>query len=511
MEITNIAVFFSDHGLGHLTRTAPIINSLYNLYPKATFHIITAVNPFFIKERLQEIPENQIRLLNIKISTGVSEEENSVNTCPIKTIERWQLHYKQHFEPYIGKEIKPFIDDLIIRTKTKEEEEEKLNSMVFKIEAFLKPFFIQLVVFDVPEIAPLIAKRLNEEYNKKNLNHNEVKNEKKEMNWPISVGVSNWLWEWIYDHCMDHITKDQMNDKNTIIGKLNNKDITMNELIKEKELMVFQSRSLYTIFGKTDLFIRLPCYTNDFPYNKDVYSNIDINKENNYTTLKSLGNHWPITETIKKAKFTKEEMKNYIVRKCKLSENTTIDISKMKIMMYSFGGLSFPSSNLIKQHEPNWNIPEDWILIVMCATTSNNTEEEHFCPPNVVNLTFTDLGNDSIDFARDLLLGIDVMVGKTSYGTVTECLYHQIPTLYMERRGMIEHPLTEKGLIENLGKECCCLVEGEEVINATTSLFDKANNVLKAIKVRSKESIRSDLEFDGGRIGASLIQEYLLN
>lgn len=163
--INNIAVFISDHGLGHLTRLAPVINELYRTFPNAIFHLITSVNQFFIRERLQEIPEKQMRILNIKISVGVSEEDNSVSTSPCRTIERWRAHWKQHFKSIYGIALEEYNDSDSV---------DKSNSMVYMIEEFLKPFPIQLIVWDVPEIAPVIAKRLSE---------------KDDSNiWPISIG-----------------------------------------------------------------------------------------------------------------------------------------------------------------------------------------------------------------------------------------------------------------------------------------------------------------------------------
>jgi len=283
---------------------------------------------------------------------------------------------------------------------------------------------------------------------------------------------------------MDHLPDGSNSDD--IIGSIDGKPVTYKEVKFEKENMVKQSRSLYTIFGKTDLFIQLPYPTNDLPFNEQ-------------TVVKSLGNKWPITETVKKARHSREDMKKWVLSKTKLKE--TSSPSNYKFMMYSFGGLSFPSSNLIQEKEPTWNVPDDWVVIVMCSSKVENSQ----VPPNVVNLTFLDLGEE-IDFARDLLLAVDVLVGKTSYGTVTECLYHKIPTLYMERHGMIEHGFTETALIENLGRSCCGKVDGEEVTNALPSLFEKATNAMANL---GKEQVREDLDFTGGQYAVEIICSFL--
>ncbi|KAG2392042.1 hypothetical protein C9374_013527 [Naegleria lovaniensis] len=491
-SIQHIAVFISDHGLGHLTRLAPTINELSRKFPNAQFHIITNVNKFFISERLQEVPREQIRLLNIKISVGLIEEENTVSTCPFKTIEKWKQHWDQHYKCLYGDG-----DDIqtpITAMKQQGNDVGNTNttsrnsSMVFTIEEFLQPFQIQLVVWDVPDIAPVIAKRLNEKYSR----------EGGKSKWPVSVGISNWCWEWIYEHCMDHFPQDIPKDR--IVGHIHQNPVTFQELEQQQQFMVKQSRLLYSTLGKTDLFIQLPYPTEELPFNRDV------------TVVKPLDNSWPITETIKKAKFTKDQMKQWIFSKSRLASNKTMDLSHIKIMMFSFGGLSFPSSTLIQEKEPTWEIPNDWLIVVMCSSKI----EGEALPANVVNLTFLDLGNECIDFARDLLLAVDVLVGKTSYGTVTETLFHQIPTMYLERYGMIEHGFTERALIDNLGKGCTCKVEGDEVVNALPSLFLKASHLIESKKRTSLESNdqcprRVDLDFNGGQKAAEMICSFLLD
>lgn len=194
MIVQHIAVFISDHGLGHLTRLAPTVNELYRKFPNAQFHIITNVNKFFISERLQEIPREQIRLLNIKISVGLIEEENTVSTCPFKTIEMWKQHWDQHYRCLYDDSI--YEDNNGIYNNTTEQKpsnddddsdqtnDERRNvshhsSMIFAIEEFLQPYQIQLIVWDVPDVAPVMAKRLNEKYSREG-----------ESKWPISIGMS---------------------------------------------------------------------------------------------------------------------------------------------------------------------------------------------------------------------------------------------------------------------------------------------------------------------------------
>src|SRR3989338_5761058 len=240
-NIEHIAVFISDHGIGHTARLAPTINQLYNTFPNSTFHIISGVNRFFLKERLQEVPEQQIRILGTKISVGLIEEENSVSTSPCKTIERWKKHWNQHFEATYGQGNGEgnIVDE---------------QSMIYEIEQFLEPYSIQLIVWDVPEIAPVMAKRLSEKY--------------KCGSFPISVGISNWCWEFIYDHFMSHITPSEKLDE--IVGQIDGTDVNYSQLKYEKDLMVSQCRSLYSTFGKTDLFVQLPYSTNDLPFGSDT-------------------------------------------------------------------------------------------------------------------------------------------------------------------------------------------------------------------------------------------------
>ncbi|EFC39000.1 predicted protein [Naegleria gruberi] len=453
MNISHIAVFISDHGIGHTARLAPVLNELHKNFPSAIFHIVSGVNRFFLKERLQEIPEQQIRILGTKISVGLIEEQNSVSTSPCKTIERWKKHWSQHFECLYGDEQ----DHNGIPTE---------NSMICEIEQFLEPYQIELIVWDVPEIAPVMAKRLNRKYGL-------------ESRLPLSIGISNWCWEYIYEHSMSHISLPKSTDE--IVGNIDGLDVNYSKLKEEKELMVKQCRSLYSIHGKTDIFIQLPYSTNELPFGSD-------------TIIESTENSWPITTTIKNTKYTKEYMKDWVISKSKMPSN-----KNYKIMMFSFGGLSFPSPTLLQEKQLEWNIPDDWIVIVMCGSSVENRM------PNVVNFSFLDLEKENIDFARDLLLAVDVLVGKTSYGTVTEVLFHKIPTLYLERYGMIEHPYTEKALIENIGDSCVSKVEGDVVINALPSLFEKANTVLNNMITQQQKNKRNDIDFDGGKTITNII------
>lgn len=70
-----------------------------------------------------------------------------------------------------------------------------------------------------------------------------------------------------------------------------------------------------------------------------------------------------------------------------------------------------------------------------------------------------------------------------------------------------------RALKDNLGEECVCQVEGDEVINALPSLFLKASQLVENKKKRGlencKDGRRVDLEFNGGQKAADMICSFL--
>jgi UDP-N-acetylglucosamine:LPS N-acetylglucosamine transferase len=109
----------------------------------------------------------------------------------------------------------------------------------------------------------------------------------------------------------------------------------------------------------------------------------------------------------------------------------------------------------------------------------------------------------------DLIAAASVVVLKTGYGIISECVQAEKPVLYVDSRpGFSEHQFMVRALQENLP---CAPVSVDEVMCASSSLFRKADQVLLAAERMCNHetpSLRA-LPLNGAQRCADLILDQL--
>lgn len=136
-----------------------------------------------------------------------------------------------------------------------------------------------------------------------------------------------------------------------------------------------------------------------------------------------------------------------------------------KYALYTFGGHEFQVD--IKQ----WKIPKDWKIVLVEVKNQNDN-------PSVKIISREFLNKNNIQRV-DLVNAMDIVVGKTGYGTVSECIVHGVPMLGSGREGFDgEHDLLMKALKETVGGSEVNVKE--ELI--TARFFEKADLVLNSKK-----------------------------
>lgn len=185
----------------------------------------------------------------------------------------------------------------------------------------------------------------------------------------------------------------------------------------------------------------------------------------------------------------------WLVRSASLSRETVrtrLGLSQtQRYCLYSFGGHAFP---LDKVQE--WQVPPGWsVILVNKALADHNTAEaEKAGKEGVVFLSQTLLDSLHIQYV-DLLAAVDLVVCKTGYGIVSECVRHGISALFTDRPGFIEHESMARAFQENVS---CDVVTLDEVLEASPSLWVKADQVVPNTK-------RSRHAFNGAERAADRI------
>lgn len=98
----------------------------------------------------------------------------------------------------------------------------------------------------------------------------------------------------------------------------------------------------------------------------------------------------------------------------------------VNILVFGFGG-----------HKANWKLtdsmlPPNWICLVLAATSTEEMPSDRFIP----------VSYDA--YIPDYIAVADVVLGKLGYGTVSECLVHGVPLMFVPRTHWPEEEFLEK-------------------------------------------------------------------
>jgi hypothetical protein len=295
---------------------------------------------------------------------------------------------------------------------------------------------VEKIVFDITALAPLVAERLH----------------------VPSIAVTNFTWDWIYEPYVEQFP----------------------EFDKYINLHVES-------YAKTNLYLELP------------YSNVSAALRNCETK--------PIEWVVRSAKCPKQQVINTLQLAVQdqtnnnnnnntnnNNNNTTTGDKNIYYCLYSFGGHEFPLEKLSP-----WDVPPEWRVVLVDKTSSSEAKPTHKRTADDRVIIVSQFFLDSVGITYvDLVAAMDVVVCKTGYGIVSECIRHGVSVLYTDRPGFIEHSSLERALKENVS---CDQVDLDEVVNASASLWQKARAIIPNCK-------QSKFGFDGARTAAQFIFDY---
>eukprot|EP00013_Stygamoeba_regulata_P022153 CAMPEP_0177666198 /NCGR_PEP_ID=MMETSP0447-20121125/21455_1 /TAXON_ID=0 /ORGANISM="Stygamoeba regulata, Strain BSH-02190019" /LENGTH=559 /DNA_ID=CAMNT_0019172333 /DNA_START=135 /DNA_END=1814 /DNA_ORIENTATION=- len=163
-----------------------------------------------------------------------------------------------------------------------------------------------------------------------------------------------------------------------------------------------------------------------------------------------------------------------------------------RLLLLSFGGHDFPIERL--RHEA---VPPGWRVLFVtrdsAASSVHSLGRVLFFPQRL-------LDHRDVTY-MDLISAASVVVIKTGYGIISECVQAAKPVLYVDRPDFAEHAFMVRALQENLP---CALVNVEQVLACEPELFAKADQLLRACR-----SASSPLPLNGAERCADLILEQL--
>ncbi len=326
-----ILAIISDHGFGHAARSTAVLQEL--LSKNFSIQIYSAVPEWFFIDKLQQYSNNW-EYIQIKTDVGLAQK-SSVEADYEITLENLEDHWS-NFDKKV---------DFIVN-----------NAKLFSPEA---------VYFDLPAIAPEVAKRL------------EIP----------SIGMANFSWDWIYQ---DLIENECDYSTNVISDELRNRFIKYRDLHKQS-------------YRKTSLLLTLP-FSGDF----SIFPN---QQEVNW-----VGHH-------------AEKSRQEVLKTLKLPTSS-------KYLLLSFGGNDLPNLDI-----QNWQIPDDWSVLVV----GHPIQER----PQLYNLTNQEILKLGIQYS-DIIKLSTVIVTKPGYGIITDAIFNNRPVIHVERGQFAEYPFLLQALENNL-------------------------------------------------------------
>ena len=168
-------------------------------------------------------------------------------------------------------------------------------------------------------------------------------------------------------------------------------------------------------------------------------------------------------------------------------DNNTND--NINYLLYSFGGFKSPIDQVVTKWK---SPPSNWRVIWIDRQDNiKNTDDLNAIPQKGIQIiTQKQLELYNIEYI-DLLIAIDVILIKTGFGIVSECIRYDIPVLYVDRPGFVEH----LSLVESL-KENVPTMEISLQNAVSCSVFDECSLLLKEKHSKDRKTY-NDFKFNG--------------
>jgi len=290
---------------------------------------------------------------------------------------------------------------------------------------------IELVLFDIASVAPVIAKQ--------------------KLQVP-SICLSNFTWDWIYNdpYYVEKLANDELKlvELKQIIGKIQD------------------------CFKQATAIFRLPYHHEEMVFPKIVDTTYWISMSNDEALS---------------IKATAKHMRTRLIELyCSNSSAEAENTSNVRFMLFSFGGHAFPLKTLTQDDFAKWKVPKPWKLVFV----SREPRLTGTIPTNVINLTEDSLSGTLGGSYSALVAAMDCTCVNIGYGIVNECLTLLDSTrqvvMYTDRFGFREYKLLVKAMSDNSLQ--LATITAQEVMEANASVFERADELLvKASKIEFKQ------------------------